>query len=77
MNGITAPLTDANIVCAVYCEISLSGFKAYCIVDSGSGISLVSKELVSRNKIPTVQWTGPTAVVVNGSVLEVRHVQSE
>ena len=37
------------------------------MIDTGSGICLVSRQFVAKNHIPTVVWKGPTVNAADGN----------
>lgn len=70
-SSVVLHASQVDVVGAVQCSIKINNATAQCVIDSGSGISLVSRNLVANHRIPTVQWQGPHVSVADGKVLDI------
>src|SRR5689334_15029476 len=60
------PIKEAAVG-AMLCDIILNNTKATVILDTGSGVSLVSDDFVNKTAAPIKSWDGPLVTTVSGN----------
>lgn len=50
----------------------VNALSAHCAIDSGSGITLLSRQFVANHRIPTSEWGGPLVAVADGKLLGIK-----
>ena len=66
-SGAAKPIFAVDVVGAVTCDVVINGKRACAIVDTGSGISLISLQFALKNGIPFSEKEGPCVEVANGA----------
>lgn len=66
-----SPVSQVDIAGAVQCVISVNDLEAQCVIDSGSGVSLVSRNFVAKHRIPTTQCACPNVAVAEDNLLSI------
>ena len=65
------PIEPDKLFGAVKCIVMVNGISAVAVVDTGSGISLLSKHFVDKNHLSTSIWEGPLITVVTGETFRI------
>ena len=60
---------------AMTCTVRVNGFEALAVIDSGSGLSVVSRALVDRCHVKPQAYRGPLIATVNGETFRPRKGQ--
>lgn len=68
---MTQPVSKADVVGAVKFQVNINGIFATCIIDTESGISVVSRAFVAKDRFPTVLWRASVAAVADVCVLDI------
>jgi hypothetical protein len=54
---------------ALTCKVLVNGIPATTVIDTVSGISIISSNFVNENNISKIRWDGPTVTVMSGDEL--------
>ena len=66
------PVTSSkNIIGALTCQVKINNCLAECVLDTGSGLSLISSKFVKRHHIKKIKWEGPLVTVVTGDTFRI------
>ena len=62
------PVYLMNIFGALMCEILVNRVVAKCVLDTGSGVSIIREDFVNKNKWNLIKWEGPDIGMVTGDI---------
>jgi predicted aspartyl protease len=66
------PVTSSNnVIGALTCQVKVNNFLAECVLDTGSGLSLISSRFVEKYNIKKLKWDGPIVTVVTGDTFRI------
>lgn len=60
-----------KVVGALQCKVKINGALANFVLDSGSGISPVLRELAVKHRFSTFKWKGPLVTTMDRSMLKI------